>query len=135
MESLRTAVYNAAEKVFEKPKRKHQDWFDELDKHLGELLEQRKNARVNMLQTNTRSNRSKYTEARRKLQRYTRKLKSDWWEEKAESLQHAADKNVMKSFYRGLREDYGPAKRGTTTRYCRKSQKFSTDLLSILINS
>ena len=112
--ALRTAVYNTAEKVCEKPKRKHQDWFDELDKHLGELLEQRNNARVNMLQTNTRSNKSKYTEARRKLQPYTRKLKSDWWEEKAESLQHAADKNDMKSFYRGLREGYGPAKRGTT---------------------
>ena len=111
--ALRTAVYNTAEKVCEKSKRKHQGWFDELDKHLGELLEQRKNAIVNMLQTNTRSNRSKYTEARRKLQRYTRKLKSDWWEEKAESLQHAADKNDMKSFYRGLREVYGPAKRGT----------------------
>ena len=41
-------------------------------------------------------------------------MKSDWWEEKAESLQHAADKNDMKSFYRGLREVYGPAKRGTT---------------------
>ena len=41
-------------------------------------------------------------------------MKSDWCEEKAESLQHAADKNDMKSFYRGLREVYGPAKRGTT---------------------
>ena len=30
-------------------------------------------------------------------------MKSDWWEEKAESLQHAADTNDMKSFY----VDYG----------------------------
>jgi hypothetical protein len=67
-----------------------------------------------MLQTNTRSNRSKYTAAKRELQQYTRKLKSDWWEQKAESLQQAADVNNMKAFYSRLREVYGPAKRGST---------------------
>ena len=107
-------VYNTAEKVCKKPKRKQHDWFDKTDKHLNDLLKQRNNARINMLQTNTRSNKSKYTAARRKLQQYTRKVKSDWWEEKAESLQHAADTNDMKSFYGGLREVYGPVKRGTT---------------------
>ena len=65
-----------------------------------------------MLQTNTRSNKSKYTAARRNLQQYTRKVNSDRWEEKAESLQHAADTNDMKSFYGGLWEVYGPVIRG-----------------------
>jgi len=41
-------------------------------------------------------------------------LKSQWWEEKAAGLQHAADRNDMKAFYRGLREVYGPQRRGTT---------------------
>ena len=97
-------LHNTAEKVCGKPKRKHQDWFDETDKHLNDLLKQRNNARINMLQTNTRSNKSKYTAARRNLQQYTRKVKSDWWEEKAESLQHAADIIDMKSFYGALRK-------------------------------
>ena len=52
-------------------------------------------------------------EARRKLQQYTRELKSQWWEEKAEGIQLAADKNDMKSFYGRLRDVYGPQKRGT----------------------
>jgi len=112
--TLRAVVYETAEKVCERPKRKHQDWFDETDQHLAELLESQNSARINMLQTNTRSKKSKYTTAKRRLQQYTRKLKSDWWEAKAESLQLAADKNDMKSFYRGLREVYGPARRGTT---------------------
>ena len=59
-----------------------------------------------MLQTNTRLNKSKYTAARRNLQQYKRKVKSDRWEEKAESLQHAAHTNDIKSFYGGLREMY-----------------------------
>ena len=40
-------------------------------------------------------------------------MKSKWWEEKAEGLQQAADTNDMKAFYNGLREIYGPQKRGT----------------------
>ncbi|XP_048578500.1 craniofacial development protein 2 [Nematostella vectensis] len=112
--TLKTVVYETAEKVCEKPKRKHQDWFDENDKHLECLLEKRNAARANMLQTNTRSNKNKYTAARRVLQQYTRKLKTDWWERKAESLQQASDVNDMKGFYNGLREVYGPAKRGST---------------------
>ena len=44
---------------------------------------------------------------------YTREKKSVWWEEKAEELQQAADKNDMKAFYNGLREVYGPQNRGT----------------------
>jgi len=67
-----------------------------------------------MLKTNTRSNKIKYTAAKSELQKYTRKLKSDWWEAKAKSLQQAADINNMKSFYGGPQEVYGPVKRGTT---------------------
>ena len=36
-------VYNTAEIVCGKPKRKHQDWFDETDKHLNDLQKQRNN--------------------------------------------------------------------------------------------
>ena len=58
---LRMVVYNTAEKVCEKLKCKHQNWFDETDKHLNDLLKQRNNVRINMPQTNTRSNKSIYT--------------------------------------------------------------------------
>ena len=41
-------------------------------------------------------------------QKYTRALKSEWWEMKAEELQRAADRNDMKGFYSGLTEVWGP---------------------------
>jgi len=84
------------------------------DEELEKLLDARNIARAKVLQNNTRGNKGKYTDAKRRLQRHTRKLKSDWWEAKAEGLQQAADGNDMKSFYRGLREVYGPSRRGTT---------------------
>ena len=40
-------------------------------------------------------------------------MKSKWWEEKTEDLHRAADANDIKTFCNGLREIYGPQKRGT----------------------
>ena len=42
----------------------------------------------------------------------TRALKSDWWERKAVELQRAADRNNMNGFYNGLKEVWGPKKKG-----------------------
>ena len=48
----------------------------------------------------------------RLLQKHARALKSDWWERKAVELQRAADSNNMKGFYNGLKEVWGPKKKG-----------------------
>jgi len=37
--SLKKLIYNIAEKLCDKPKLKHQDWFDETDGQLVVLLE------------------------------------------------------------------------------------------------
>ena len=70
------------------------------------MLEERNKA--NALQRKTRSKNLRLTTAKSRLQQYTRERKSQWWEEKAEALQQAADRNDMKAFYNGLREVYGP---------------------------
>ena len=48
----------------------------------------------------------------RQLQKHTRALKSDWWERKAVELQRVADRNNIKGFYNGLKEVWGPKKKG-----------------------
>ena len=111
---LKTTVYDTAEKVIPKQKRKHQDWFDENDGRLKVLIETRNAAREQQLQRNTRASKARYLKARNELQRYTSQMKSDWWEMKAMALQLAADMNNMKEFYSGLREIYGPQLRGST---------------------
>lgn len=113
-ETLKRVALKTAEEVLGKPQRRHQDWFSEDDEELNRLLEKRNVARIRVLSRSTRATRAKLAEARSTLQQYTRVLKSQWWEEKAESLQLAADCNDMKEFYQGLREVYGPRKRGTT---------------------
>ena len=42
----------------------------------------------------------------------TRALTSDWWERKAVELQRAANRNNTKGYYNGLKEVWGPKKKG-----------------------
>ena len=73
----------------------------------------RDQAHQRVLQTrSTRSTTAAYKDACRLLQKHTRALKSDWWERKAVELQRAADRNDMKGFYSGLKEVWGPKKKG-----------------------
>ena len=44
--SLKAITYDSAVSVLGKPNRKHQDWFDDNNKKLKALLEERTNARV-----------------------------------------------------------------------------------------
>ena len=110
--TLKDTVYHTASDALGYPERKHQDWFDEHDEHLKKLLEARNTARQKNLQCNTRLRREKYSKAQSELQKYTRDMKSKWWDEKAEKLQIAADRKDMKTFFTGLREIYGPKPRG-----------------------
>lgn len=66
------------------------------------------------MQMGTTRNRAKVVDARKSLQKHTRKLKSQWWDQKAEEIQLAAEKNDMKTFYSGLKELYSKEQYNTT---------------------
>ena len=112
-EALRSLAYKTSHEILSESVTQNQDWFTEDDEELNRLLEVRNNARTRPMACLTRASRIKLAEARNRLQQYTRKLKSQWWEEKARGLQLAADRNDMKKFYHNLREVFGPQKRGT----------------------
>ena len=82
--TLKIAAHGTAADSLGKPSRKHQNWFDNNDKELNFLLQERNEAKARQIQTATRGNRAKLTSARSKLQKYTRQMKSRWWEEKVE---------------------------------------------------
>ena len=76
-------------------------------------MSRRDQAHQRVLQTrNTISTTAAYKDVYRLLQNHTRALKSDWRERKAVELQRAADRNDTKGFYSGLKEVWGPRKKG-----------------------
>ena len=83
--------------------RVHEDWFDENNDELRELIHKRNRARADMLTRSTRSNKSKFRVAGRKLTERCRKLKNDWWLAKAAELQRFADTNDMKGSCQGMK--------------------------------
>ena len=111
--ALQQTVYSTAKTCLGKPDRKHQDWFDPSDQKLRDLLVKRDKAHQKVIQSkSTRSTVAAYKEACRHLQCYTRTLKTNWWDKKAEELQMAADRNDMRGFHSGLKEVWGPQKKG-----------------------
>ena len=108
-------VYQTAGDVPGHPEKKHQDWFDEHDKHLKKPLKARNTSGQENLQCNTKSKKKKI-----QRQKCTRKTKSNWWKKKLkkkkkpEELQTAVDMKDMKTFFKALMETYmyGPKPRG-----------------------
>ena len=111
--ALQQVVYNTAKTYLGKPDRKKQDWFDPNDQELHILTSRRDQAHKRVLQTrSTRSTTAAYKDACRLLQKHTHALKSDWWEMRVVELQRPADRKYTKGFYSGLKEVWGPKKKG-----------------------
>ena len=90
--------------------RKHQDWFDEADKEIQELLE-KKHSRHNYLlaKPDDQAAKAAYKPACSALQAKLRTMQNNWWTGLAEKTQRYADMGDMRSFYDALKAVYGPS--------------------------
>jgi len=62
---------------------------------------------------NSTAKKTAYTKARQSAQVKLRLMKENWWIQKSQELQEAADQKDMKKFYDGLRIVYGPRTSGS----------------------
>ena len=89
-------------------KRKHQDWFDENNDEINNLLEEK--YRIQRVLENNKSpaNQAAYNSICSTVQRRLRQMQDSWLNQKAEEIQNYADKNDMKRFYDAIKTVYGP---------------------------
>ncbi|KAL8601794.1 hypothetical protein ACOMHN_033970 [Nucella lapillus] len=107
--SFRDAVYNSAKSVFGHPRKKHQDWFDENDKEILDLLAEKIVAHVAWLNDrNCAAKHERFKKLRSEAQSKIRQMKYAWWAVKTEELQSYADQHFTKQFFLGLEAVYGP---------------------------
>lgn len=107
-DKFKKILYETSKEKLGPTKRKHEDWFDDNDTELLELIKTRNEARSEMMNRTTRSTTAKYKQTHKALQQRCRELKNQWWTDKAAELQELADFNDTKGFYQSMRAIWGP---------------------------
>ena len=80
--------------------RKHQDWFDEADKEIQELLEKKHSCHNNLLtKPDDRAAEAEYKTSSSTLQAKLRTKQNDWGTRLAERTQRYAEMDDMRAFY------------------------------------
>ena len=107
--ATRDAIYKASFDSVGTTKRRHQDWFDENDQHIQNLLENKRTLHQMTLTPNaSEEDKSRYRDACHEVQAKLRVMKDEWWDAKATEVQGFADRHEEKEFYSALKEVYGP---------------------------
>ena len=84
-------------------KQTNQDWFDEGDKEIQELLEKKRSCHNHLLaKPDDQAAMAAYKTACSTLQTKLRTMQNDWWTRLAERTQRYADKGDMRTFYEAV---------------------------------
>ena len=87
---------------------KYQDWFDEADKEIHELLEKKRSFHNHLLaKPDYQAAKAAYKTACSTLQAKLRTMQNDWWTGLAKRTQQYADMGDMRAFYEALKAVYG----------------------------
>ena len=113
--ALRETVYNTAKEFLGPAERHHQDWFDDNDTEIQQLLEKKNQAHKALLDDpKSSSKKDALLNMRRTIQQKLRLMQDSWLSNKADEIQAFADRHDMKNFYAGLKEVYGPTSAGSS---------------------
>ena len=96
-------------------KRTHQDWFDENNEEIGNLLDEKHTTYINW--QNDPSSASKkdcFKHLQSKVQKELRAMQDSWWDKKADEVQYYADRKYSKKFFTSLKTVYGLQRPSTT---------------------
>ena len=109
--SFTTTLFETTKDTIGLSKRSHQDWFDQNNSEIQDLLTRKNNAHLAaMNHPNSPQAQNTFRTLRAEAQRELRKLKNDWWTNKAAEIQGFADKNDHQHFYDAIKCTHGPTR-------------------------
>jgi len=89
--------------------KKHQDWFDDNNGAIRELLKVKNEAHAAKLRNpHSTALHDKWRELRSSAQRELRCMENQWWIDKAHQIQQYADNNELQKFYEAIKAVHGP---------------------------
>nr|VZI44769.1 unnamed protein product [Spirometra erinaceieuropaei] len=110
---LRDTVQSTALAVLGRAPRQHQDWFDDNDAAIRNLLAEKNRLHKAYVDHPTEDNKAAFYRSRRQLQQRLREMQDAWTARKAEEVQGYADRNEWKNFFSAIKAVYGPPTKGT----------------------
>ncbi|BHF78991.1 hypothetical protein SprV_0602210800 [Sparganum proliferum] len=110
---LRDTVQSTALAVLGRAPRQHQDWFDDIDAVISNLLAEKNRLHKAYVDHPTEDNKAAFYRSRRQLQQRLREMQDAWTARKAEEIQGYADRNEWKNFFSAIKAVYGPPTKGT----------------------
>nr|VZI50238.1 unnamed protein product [Spirometra erinaceieuropaei] len=110
---LRDTVQSTALAVLGRAPRQHQDWFDDKDAAIRNLLAEKNSLHKAYVDNPTEDNKAAFYRSRRQLQQRLREMQDAWTARKAEEIQGYADRNEWKNFFSAIKAVYGPPTKGT----------------------
>nr|VZI48037.1 unnamed protein product [Spirometra erinaceieuropaei] len=110
---LRDTVQSTALAVLGRAPRQHQDWFDDNDAAIRNLLAEKNRLHKAYVDHPTDVTKAAFYRNRRQLQQRLREMRDAWTACKAEEIQGYADRNEWKNFFSAIKAVYGPPTNGT----------------------
>nr|VZI04530.1 unnamed protein product [Spirometra erinaceieuropaei] len=110
---LRDTVQSTALAVLGRAPRQHQDWFDDNDAAIRNLLAEKNRLHKAYVDHPTDATKTAFYRSRRQLQQRLREMQDAWTARKAEEIQSYADRNEWKNFFSAIKAVYGPPTKGT----------------------
>ncbi|BHF77322.1 hypothetical protein SprV_0602042600 [Sparganum proliferum] len=110
---LRDTIQSTALAVLGRARRQHQDWFDDNDAVISNLLVEKNSLHKAYVDHPTADSKAVFYRSRRQLQQRLREMQDAWTARKAEEIQGYADRNEWKNFFSAIKAVYGPPTKGT----------------------
>nr|VZI50162.1 unnamed protein product [Spirometra erinaceieuropaei] len=110
---LRDTVQATALAVLGRAPRQHQDWFDDNDAAITNLLAEKNRLHKAYAEHPTDATKAAFYRSRRQLQQRLREMQDAWTALTAEEIQGYADRIEWKNFFFATKAVYGPPTKGT----------------------
>ncbi|BHF85095.1 hypothetical protein SprV_1002825300 [Sparganum proliferum] len=118
--------------VLGRARRQHQDWFDDNDAVISNLLAEKNRLHKAYVDHPTADNKAAFYRSRRQLQQRLREMQDAWTARKAEEIQGYADRNEWKNFFSAIKAAYGPPTKGTAPLLSADGRTLLTEKTQIL---
>uniref|UniRef100_A0A183SG91 Reverse transcriptase domain-containing protein n=1 Tax=Schistocephalus solidus TaxID=70667 RepID=A0A183SG91_SCHSO len=112
---LRNVIQSTALEVLGRARRQHQDWLDDNDADISNLLAEKNGLHKAYMDLRTDATKAAFFRCRRLVQQRLREMQDAWMLRKAEEIQGYVDRNEMKNFFKAIKAIYGPCIKGSAT--------------------